>query len=258
MARGGFGSVRIAAGCWFLAAISYASFGQMVSIPSGSKGPQAKTRDELDAFGVIYEAKNSRAGIAAVEAFLRVHPHSDFVEYACMAAMRSYDELGDWDGAHQMAMMTLRSNPENVDALLTMSRLLIDPGHESARTLTQAKSFAESGMAHLKMMTIPTSANSKQWIQTKKAFLAQGTFVLGWVAFRKHDNSEAMRKLQAAIEFDPKGEYFYRLAIITAKVGDLQYAMKLAVKARDIGPASVSDLAKLEIKAIERKLHGKP
>ncbi|MEJ7708746.1 MAG: hypothetical protein WKF84_02555 [Pyrinomonadaceae bacterium] len=28
---------------------------------------------------------------------------SDFAEYAHMAAMRSYDELGDWDGAHEMA-----------------------------------------------------------------------------------------------------------------------------------------------------------
>ncbi len=258
MERGGCGNARFAVGCWFLAALSCASFGQMVSIPAGTKSPQAKTRDELDAFGVIYEAKNSRGGIAAVEAFLRGNPHSEFVEYACMAAMRSYEDLGNWDGAHRMAIMALRSNPENVDAILTMSRLLVDPGHESARTLKQAKDFAESGMDHLKSMSIPATANSKQWIQTKKAFLAQGTFVLGWVAFREGDNSEAVRKLEAAIEFDPKGEYFYRLAIITAETGDLPTAMNLAVKARDIGPASVSDLARMEIKTLERQLHGKP
>ena len=258
MVRGAFASARFSAGCLFLAAFSYGSFGQMVSIPSGSKGPQAKTREELDAFGLIYEAINNRAGIAAAESFLRAHPHSDFVEYACMAAMRSYDESGDWDGAHRMAKETLRSNPENVDALLTLSRLLIDPGHESAQTLTQARTFAESGMAHLKSMSIPASANSKQWIQTKKAFLAQGSYVLGWVAFRERNTSEAVRKLRTAIEFDPQGEYFYRLAVITAAHGDLQAALKLAVKARDMGPARVSNLASLEIKTLAGQLHREP
>ena len=258
MARGGFVSARFALACGFLAAISYGSFGQMVSIPSGSKGPQAKTRQELDLFGAIYEAKNAQSGIAAADAFLHAYPQSEFVEYACMAAMRSHDELGNWDGAQQMAKMTLRSNPENVDALLTMSRLLIDPGHESAQTLTQAKTFAELAMVRLNSMSIPASANSKQWLQTKKAFLARGTFALGWAAFREGDNAEAIRKLQAAIKFDPKGEYYYRLAVVTAATGNLEGAMKLAVKALGIGPASVSDLAKLEIKALERQSHSKP
>lgn len=258
MERGGSGSVRFLAGCWFLAALTCSSFGQMISVPSGLKGPQANTREELDAFGVIYEAKNSPAGIAAVETFLRAYPQSGFVEYACMAAMRSYEELGNSDGAQEMAKRTLRSNPENVDALLTMARLLIAPGQDSAQTLKQAKSFAESGMAHLKTMSIPASANGKQWSQTKKSYLARGTFVLGLVAFREHDTSEAIRKLQAAIEMDPQGEYCYRLAIMTAETGDLQAAMNLAVKARDLGPANVSDLATLEIKALEKQLHSKP
>ena len=113
----------VVAACCLMLTLYVDGSGQIVSIPSGSKGPQAQTRDELDAFGEIYGAADSSASIARARSFVRKYPQSNFAEYAYMAAMRSYDELGDWDGAHEMAQAILRLNPENIDALLTLARL---------------------------------------------------------------------------------------------------------------------------------------
>lgn len=247
----------VVAACCLMLTLYGDGIGQIVSIPSGSKGPQAQTRDELDAFGEIYDAADSTASIALARNFVRKYPQSNFAEYAYMAAMRSYDEMGDWDGAHEMAGAILRLNPENIAALSTLARLLIDSHHQTTQTLGLARRHAEAGLVNLKSLSIPSSADSKQWLGTKKQFLAQGNFVLGWVAFQEQKPTEAIAHLKKAIAFDPQGEYFYRLSLVHAAQGELQTALTLARKALQIGPAKVGNLARLKIEAWEKQVQNR-
>lgn len=253
-----FAKAFYTASLYMFAASTNHGFAQLLSFPSSASVPQAKTREELDDFGFIYEANSSRACVEAVKAFLLAHPQSEFAEFAHTAAMRSYSELSDWEGAYRMAELTLTSNASNIDALLTMARLLIDPEHESAEGVTRAKTLTQTAIAGLRGKTIPVSANGKQWIRTKASYLAQSAFVLGWAAFREGNQTDALQKLQEAIGLDPQGEYFYRFALVNARKGNLQAALSLAIQARNLGPLKISRLASLEIEKLQNQLEIKP
>jgi tetratricopeptide (TPR) repeat protein len=254
MAWGGFGSVTI---CCLYLLLPHEAMAQPISIPSGAQSPQAKTGDELDAFGLVYEARDSRVRIAAAESFLRGYPKSEFVEYACMAAMHAYHDLGNWDRSDEMARMALKANPENVDALLHRARLLIEAGHETPLNLAEAKRLAELGLARVNGVKLPASARSREWLRTKTSFLALGVSVLGWYSFRAGKIDSAIESFQRAIDLDPQGEYFYRLALVTAAAGDLEASLKWASLASKSGPARIAALAQRQIELLERKSNGK-
>ena len=253
-----FAKAFYTASLYMFAAAANHGFAQLFSFPSSLSVPQAKTREELDDFGFIYEANSSRACVEAAKAFLLAHPQSEFAEFAHTAAMRSYSELSDWEGAYRTAELTLTLNASNIDALVTMARLLIDPEHESAEGVARAKTLTQTAIAGLRGKTIPVSANGKQWIRTKTSYLAQSAFVLGWAAFREGNQTDALQKLQEAIGLDPQGEYFYRFALVNARKGNLDTALSLAIQARKLGPLKISRLASLEIEKLQNQLGIKP
>ena len=178
----------------------------------GPHPPQARTRDELDAFGLIFES----AGPAAAEDFLRLFPGSEFTEQAQLAAMHSCYDLGDISRSRQFARAALTANPESPDALLHSARLIVAPGFESPSQFAEARRLAEAGIARVKSMKIPNSADSRMWLRTRNSFLAVGTSVLGWLMFREGKPDAAASMLQQAAAYDPQGEYFYRLSLLPA------------------------------------------
>lgn len=225
---------------------------QSISIPAGSKGPQARTSDELDAFGLVYEAQTSKESAAAVEVFLHAYPNSEFAEYAAVAAMHSYHEIGNWRRSKELAEMVLKTNTENVDALLHLARLLIDPEHEEKSNLAEARRLADRGLSRLKSMSIPQSAASREWLRTRKSFVAVGSSVLGWISFRKGELDRALEYLQQAAQVDAQGEYFYRLSLITAAKGDFAGSRKWASQATKAGPEWISMLARRQLAILEQ------
>jgi hypothetical protein len=55
-----------------------------------------------------------------------------------------------------------------------------------------------------------------------------------------------------ATEFDPQGDYFYRLALVYEATGRRQEALTAAIRARDLGPEQVSSLAARKIAALRK------
>ncbi|MBC7926844.1 MAG: hypothetical protein H7039_14425 [Bryobacteraceae bacterium] len=224
---------------------------QSISVPAGGKGPQARTGEELDAFGLLYEAKTIRETALAAESFLRAYPKSEFVEYAAATAMHSYHELGDWSSSKRQAETVLRANAENVDALLHLARLLIDPRHEEATALAEARSLADRGLARLKSINIPRSAGSREWVRTRRSFTAVGAAVLGWICFREGNLDKALEHLKEAALSDAQGEYFYRLAVVAAANRDWPGSRDWSSRAIKAGPEWISALARQHMAQLE-------
>jgi tetratricopeptide (TPR) repeat protein len=225
--------------------------GQAISVPSGPKGPQAKSGAELDAFGLLYEAPTRHESAAAAESFLRSYPDSEFVEYAAIAAMHSHHDLGSWKRSKELAELVLKINPDNVDALLHLARLLIDPRHEDKANLEEAGRLAERGLAKLKTMNIPRSANSREWLRTRNSFAAIGSSVRGWVSFRTGAKDRAIDYLKEAVRLDQQGEYFYRLSLVAEAKRDVKGSRDWAAQAIQAGPEWISVLARRQLAALE-------
>lgn len=221
-------------------------FSQVVSIHSGGAGPQAKTRDELDAFGKIYDQTDPHSTKQMVIGFVKRYPRSEFLEYAQMAGVHACDRLAEPNEATAMAQVVLKLNPKNVDALLTSARLLVeepgDPRNEIQRHLL-AKDYAQQGLSELRLFTLPPFADKHAWVRTKKKLLALGYGVLGQVAFDQKKFKEALTNLTKATDLDPEGSYFYRLGLVYAAKGQLDLARASFSRAQMLGPEEVSRLA---------------
>lgn len=224
---------------------------QALSLPSGPAGPQAETRDELDSFGLILEAHAAQASADAAESFLKKYPGSKFAEYAALAAMHSYYNLGNFTRSSELARVAMRIDPDSVDALLHSARLLIAPGCEDSLKFAEADSLTQSGLIHLKAMKLPAAADSRAWLRTKNSFLATGQCVLGWLLFREGKLDQATKLLEEAANLDPQGEYFYRLSVVHAAnaktAEDYSNARIWAQRAIQSGPAWVSAVGREQL-----------
>lgn len=217
---------------------------------STAHSPQAKTREELDAFGLIFEAANPSAEATAAESFLHLFPDSEFSEQAQLAAMHSRYDLGDIPRSRELALAALTTNPESPDALLHSARLIVAPGFESPSQFAEARRLAEAGISRVKSMKIPTSADSRVWLRTRNSFLAVGTSVLGWLAFHEGKPDLAAGLLQQAAAYDPRGEYFYRLSLLPASNHrDLSGWASRAIQA---GPEWITVLARHRLKRLNQ------
>lgn len=229
---------------------------QVLSIPSGGGIPQAMTRDELDAFGEIYDQADANSTILAASRFAQHFPKSEFLEYADMAAMHADDELGDRSGSRAMAQAVLKLNPKNVDALLTLARLTIEESigsQDKAGQWSLARDYAQQGLAELGRYTLPTLADRKRWLRTKKEFLARGYSILGRVAFLQGDFDEALRNSARAIDLNPQGSYFYHQALAYEAKGQFEEARASLSHALNLGPEQVSRLAAHEIERLGKE-----
>src|ERR1039458_6429145 len=192
---------------WMLPALG---FSQVINIPLGGGIPQAKTRDELDAFGAIYDHAEPPLVIQSVSDFARSFPDSVFLEYADMAAMHAYGELGDRSGTRTMAQSVLKFNPKNVDALLTLAQLTLDDSRglpDKAAEWNMAGNYVRRGIAELDRYTLPVLADRQRWLRTKRDFLGRGYCILGRLALHQGDLDGAVSTLQKAIDINPLGDY---------------------------------------------------
>ena len=179
---------------------------QVIAIHSGGGVPQAMTRDELDAFGAIYDEVDANSTIRAVTRFARDFPKSQFLEYADMVAMHAYDELGDRRGSRAMAEAILNLSPRNVDALLTLAELIVKDSLGSQDGATQwnlARDYVRQGLAELNRYTLPPLAERKRWLRSKRDFLARGYSILGGVAFTQGNLDEAIGNYAKATDLNP-------------------------------------------------------
>ena len=251
---------RSVAVCSVLALLSHGAWAQAILLPSGLNGPQARTRDELDAFGLILEARNNREVASAAESYVEDHPDSEFVEHAALAAMHSYYDLGNLDRSRALAQVALKANPHSPDALLHSARLLIAPAAENSSNLAEARRLVEAGLTQLKSIKLPSSADSRSWLRTRNSFMAVGKSVLGWLSFREEKLDHAINCLQQAVALDPQGEYFYRLSLITAASTaanrNTSDSRKWALRAVEAGPDWIAALARQQLERTKTNLHG--
>ena len=231
------------------------AYAQITFVPFGEATPQAKSRDELDAFGQIYEGTNPESVIRLARKFIEQYPQSEFIEYVSVPLMDAYEQIGEPEKSKETALAILRLNPENIDALLALAsyRLKQPPGGGvQNERLLPAREYAQHALEKIRRFRAPVSADRTTWVQTKKALLAKSHMLLGIAAVQQKKFDEAIDNLVMATEFDPQGDYVYRLALVYEATGRRQEALTAAIRARDLGPEQVSSLAARKIAALRK------
>ena len=208
---------------------------QMILQPPGKTVPQAKTREELDAFGVVIDPAPPRAILEAAARFRRMFPKSEFYEYACVAQMQAAMDLSDTRLAEETAATVLSLNSNNPEALLTLAeldlvRFVASTGMDSTRAAL-ASERAKAALDKLRSLSLPALSDSHAWLRTKRSMLARAHLVLAEVAIRQKMWETAEHELQSVIDLAPSPKAYLLLSQVYKHTNREDEALAAAKKA---------------------------
>lgn len=158
-------SLVVAIGLWPLTA-------QTIVQRSGKSVPQASTRGELNAFGLVLEAGSPESTLEAVSRYREQFPKSEFFEYACVAGMQAAMDLAKYSIAEEAANTVLKINSANPEALLTLAEVFV-VGHPD-----RARQYAQSALNRLHALPVPAFSDPATWLNTKRSMEARARRVL--------------------------------------------------------------------------------
>lgn len=226
---------------------------QTIVQPSGKTVPQARTREELDAFGMVLDAASPQSTLKAAEQYRARFPNSEFLEYGCVAEMQAAMDLSKVELADELASIILKLNPNNPEALITRAEILIarPPGSGRTTWMNVAADNARTALDRLHILSVPPFTNSDVWVETKRSMLARAHRVLGQLFMTKRQYGDAVSEFEAAVTLAPSGKAFLLLSQAYGKTNQTNDALTAATKALSLGPSAVSDMAAREIAALK-------
>jgi tetratricopeptide (TPR) repeat protein len=226
---------------------------QTIVQPAGKSVPQAKTREELDAFGMVLDSDSPQSTLVAATRFRELFAKSEFYEYACVAQMQAAMQLSKAKLAEETASVVLELNPNNPEALLTMAETSLPGLTAGGADTTAAAQYAHRAIDRLRIFSLPPFSNSDTWLKTKRSMLARAHLVLGQVSAQQGQFQNAESELQTAADLAPSGKAYLLLSKIYAATNQNNRALTAAKKAMSLGPAAVADMADREIKILDKK-----
>ncbi len=221
------------------------SSAQMIVQPAGKSVPQAETREELDAFGIILDSGSPQAILAAAKGFRSLFPKSQFYEYACVAEMQAAMDLPDTRLAEQTASVILKLNPNNPEALLTLGEVNVAAFETSAGVdaalAEHAVEYARASVDRLRALSLPPLGDSHTWLRTKRAMLARAHLVLAQVAIRQGQWETAENELQTVVELVPSSKAYLLLSRVYGQTNRREQALAATKKADSLAAAALAD-----------------
>lgn len=242
---------------------SHSATAQLAVIPSGTPGPQAKTQDELDDYGLVFESGSPNETIRLANQFLKNYPASEFKLYAIIQEMHACESLDDYEGTVAAGRAGLKISPRNIDVLTTLANALADhlPGSSQLREtlLTEAETDAREAQTEIEKLARPFSVTRSQFAKEKREALAAVASVFGLIALQHSDFATAISQYETSVSLspEPSGSDFYRLGIAYIKIGQYQKGVEGLERAVNLGPPLITTLARQQIADL-RKAHRLP
>src|SRR5207247_2893146 len=114
-------------------------------------GPQAKNKDEADAFNALQKEQNPAKKVELAEAFVSKYPDSDFVAYAQTFRVTSYSQLGkhkESAAAAEQAVDATAKFGEKLAANADADATLSDTDREHDRTQEKNAELLDTNSTH--------------------------------------------------------------------------------------------------------------
>jgi tetratricopeptide (TPR) repeat protein len=223
-----------------LLAVTIPAHGQTIVQGSGKSIPQAKTRQELDAFGLILDARSPAETIEATSSFRTGFPESEFIEYACTAEMQAAMDLTNYPLAERTAVSVLKLNPKNTEALLTLGEIALvhsaaglEPEH-----MSRAEGYVRDALERLAALSAPAFSDPKTWLKTKRAMLARAHMVRGQVFACRKQFQDSENELRQAAQLSPCRKVYVLLAKLYIETNQPERAAAAEKSAKEFGPAT--------------------
>lgn len=231
---------------------------QFGPLSNPAQAPQAKSQQELDAFLEIMSATEAPEMVKKVDAFASQYPGSAFLSLAYQTQALAFQRLGDFERSVSAGEKSLRENPQNTTTLLMLAAIIANgpPHHpDRAKLLTQAADYAHRALHYVDTTKPPRQIPLQQWELEKHEMQSKAHEALGVVSLDRGEIHAAVTEFQAALTGSTQadGALFLRLGVALALAGQQVDAEKNLVRAEELGPASVRQLASSEITKLRQR-----
>jgi tetratricopeptide (TPR) repeat protein len=189
-----------------------------VAFAPAQEGPTPQSQEEVDALMAIQNAPDPGSRIEAAQTLLKDFKDTEFKSWANVQMMMSAREMGDYEQIILFGQETLRHDPGEVSALLTMSEVIPMRTQEfdldKEEKLNQAEDYAKQALKVIPMKANPNPEQipEEQWLMAKKDFMAGAHKSLGLIESRRGNSDAAIghykESLEVASQQDPSVFYF--------------------------------------------------
>lgn len=175
----------------------------LFELPNTLDGPQAQSRQELDAFGWVMVAHAPASIIGAAETFAQNFPNSQLLPLVLIQEMKAEIAVNSYDGALAAGHRLLLINPNNLEALILMAQVLpnfppSDAGHKD-QILAEAQKDIQSAENLLQTFHLPTGISAREFLQNKRRLATSLEEAAGFVDLKGGQYKRSIRKYEWAL-----------------------------------------------------------
>jgi tetratricopeptide (TPR) repeat protein len=182
--------------------------GQAAAAPQGKRPPQAKTKEEYDAYNAAKALPDAPAREKAADDFAKKFPDSELRMVLYEAAMNSYQQANEADKMMEMARKVLSYDPDQPEALVGVAQVLAERTHDTDldkdQRIDEAKKDAQRALATVET-DIPTAGLPPDQVALYKAFLKSEAYsIIGAIEYNAKAWSDAEADLRKSIDAFPQ------------------------------------------------------
>ena len=215
------------------------------------------TPEEGQAIWAVANELDPDRAIQLAQDFEKKFPNSPVLSEAYSSAAVAYARKDEMAQAVEYGEKSLKSNPQNVKALLLLAPLLPQPqllrsgDLDKEKKLTDAESYAKRALPLIDQLPRQPNETDDQLQKRKAGYAAQMHSALGMVhlerstlALQGPDHEElakAEEEYQIAVTMthEPIPEDYYRLGEVRAMLGKLDGAIEAFTKASELGQGTM-------------------
>jgi tetratricopeptide (TPR) repeat protein len=207
--------------------------------PSASKQPQAKTKEEYDAYQAAIAAKDPNQLLAAADQFAQKYPNSELRELLYVQAMNLFQQQNNAEKEIEAGRKAIALDPTNPVPLIHVASALVGSTHDNdldkEQRYAEAARDAQAAIDNINTgLHVPPNVSPQQVQAVKNYILGTAYETLGVIQMRKQDFATAESSFKKAIdssEGEPKGRAYLRLSIAQDNEQKYQEALDSANKA---------------------------
>jgi len=210
--------------------------------PGAKRPPQAKTQPEFDGYKAAATSTDAAALEKAADDFATKFPDSELRILLYKNAMRLYQNSNNGEKDEAMGRKVLSLDPDDPEALITVSEVIAERTRESDIDKDQRYSEAIA-MSQKAMQTLDTdlgvpAGTPQEKIDAYKAGMrSQAYSIIGTIEFKKENYPAAQENLQKSIDAfpsEPVAVDVLRLALTLDKEQKYPEALKWANRAVEL------------------------
>lgn len=229
--------------------------------PAGKRQPQAKSKEEYDAYAALIQLTDAAAMEKAADEFVAKYPDSELKGAVYQRTMAAYQTTGNDDKTLDMGHKAITYNPDDPAVLVSMAELIAGKTRETDLDkddrLAEATKYANHALETVTDYPAPPSMPPEQVAKIKDEMRGSAYSALGMADFtnKKYDSSIAnFNKSIEATKDNPDPTVYLRLTLAYDKNGQYPEGLEAAKKTLAIPgvPQQISNLATNEKNRLEK------